>query len=39
LAASLTDGAAVVIGDRGYLVGGEGPGRATTASVEILRAH
>jgi hypothetical protein len=37
LPSPLTDGAAIVVGDVGYLVGGEGPGRATTANVEVLK--
>jgi N-acetylneuraminic acid mutarotase len=32
----LTDAGAAVIGGVGYLVGGEGPGRSTTAAVEVL---
>jgi N-acetylneuraminic acid mutarotase len=32
----LTDGAATIVHGVGYLVGGEGPGRTTSASVEIL---
>jgi N-acetylneuraminic acid mutarotase len=39
LPAPLTDGATVVIDEIGYLVGGEGPGRATTSHVEILRSR
>ena len=39
LPAPLTDAGVAVIGGVGYFVGGEGPGRATTASVEVLRPH
>jgi hypothetical protein len=37
LPSPLTDAAATVIADVGYLVGGERPGRTTTADVELLR--
>jgi N-acetylneuraminic acid mutarotase len=36
LPAPLTDAAATVVSGTAYLVGGEGPGRATTANVETL---
>jgi hypothetical protein len=39
LPAPLTDSAATVIANVGYLVGGEGPGRTTTADVEVLTPH
>jgi N-acetylneuraminic acid mutarotase len=32
----LTDAAAIVIDHTGYLLGGEGPGRTTTANVELI---
>jgi hypothetical protein len=37
LLAPVTDAGATVISGVGYLVGGEGPGRLTTADVEVLR--
>lgn len=36
LPAPITDAGATVVGGVGYLVGGEGPGRSTTAAVEVL---
>jgi hypothetical protein len=36
LPAALTDAAAVIIDHTGYLLGGEGPGRTTSANVEII---
>ncbi|HEY8217844.1 MAG TPA: kelch repeat-containing protein [Acidimicrobiia bacterium] len=40
LPAAVTDAAAVTTDPTtGYLVGGEGPGRTTTAAVVVLRAH
>ena len=38
LPAPVTDAAGVVLGDTGYLVGGEGPGRTTIAAVLVLTA-
>ena len=35
----LTDGAATIVHGAAYLVGGEGPGRTTSAGVEVLHPH